>query len=96
MQDSTYVLEDLVTRKEHRFSASKMTPFLFDPLVVNPHDVARHHLESASFVDTLSTPVIYAVNYTLVIRSQLTLISCGPVILFNKKKSKIFYLWSHR
>ena len=42
VQDSTYVLQDPVTHKEHRFYASKMKPFLFDPLVVNPHDVARH------------------------------------------------------
>ena len=42
VQDSTYVLQDLVTNKEHRFHSSKMKPFLFDPLVVNPHDVARH------------------------------------------------------
>ena len=35
VQDSTYVLEDLVTHKEDRFHSSKMKPFLFYPLVVN-------------------------------------------------------------
>ena len=42
VQDLTYVLKDLVTHEVHRFHSSKMKPFLFDPLVVNLHDVARH------------------------------------------------------
>ena len=43
VQDATYVThKDLVTHKEHRFHSSKMKPFLFDPLVVNSYDVARH------------------------------------------------------
>ena len=41
VQDSTYTLLDLVTNKEHRHHASNMKPFVFDPLIVDPHDVAR-------------------------------------------------------
>ena len=40
-QDSTYNLLDLVTKKEYRYHASDMKPFVFDPLIVDPHDVAR-------------------------------------------------------
>ena len=42
VQDSTYTLLDLVTNKEYRYHASDMKPFIFDPLKVDPHDVARH------------------------------------------------------
>ena len=42
VQDSTYTLLDLVTNKEHRYHASDMKPFVFDPLRSDPQDVARH------------------------------------------------------
>ena len=41
-QNSEYTLLDLVRNKEYRFHASNMKPFVFDPLLVNPQDVARH------------------------------------------------------
>ena len=41
VQDSTYTPSDLVTNKGHRHHASNMKPFVFDPLIVDPHDVAR-------------------------------------------------------
>jgi transposase InsO family protein len=42
VQDSTYTLLDLVTNKENRYHVSYMKPFIFDPLEINPADVARH------------------------------------------------------
>jgi transposase InsO family protein len=41
VQDSQYTLFDLVSKKELRYHASSMKPFIFDPLVVDPQDVAR-------------------------------------------------------
>ena len=40
-QGSEYTLLDLIKNKEYRFHASNMKPFIFDPLNVDPQDVAR-------------------------------------------------------
>jgi hypothetical protein len=38
---SEYILFDLITGKQKPYHASDMKPFIFDPLVVNPIDIAR-------------------------------------------------------
>ena len=49
---SEYLLLDLVTNKEKAYHASDMKPFHFDPLLVNPLDIARRdYLEF--FVETI-------------------------------------------
>ena len=40
--DSRYLLLDLVSKKEHRYHASDMKPFIFDRAISDPLDVARH------------------------------------------------------
>ena len=39
--NSRYTLYDLVTTREHRYHVSDMKRFLYDPLLVDPVDVAR-------------------------------------------------------
>ena len=43
---SCYTLYDLVTQKTSEFHVSAMKPFLYDPAITNPLDVARRdHME---------------------------------------------------
>jgi transposase InsO family protein len=45
-ENSRYTLYDLVTQKTSQFHVSAMKPFLFDPSITNPLDVARRdHME---------------------------------------------------
>ena len=45
-ENSRYTLYDLVTQKTSEFHVSAMKPFLFDPSITNPLDVARRdHME---------------------------------------------------
>ena len=47
-----YVLLDLLSGKEKVFHVSDMTPFVFDPAVVDPLDIARRdHMEC--FIDKI-------------------------------------------
>ena len=39
--NTRYTLYDLVTTREHRYHVSDMKQFLYDPLLVDPVDVAR-------------------------------------------------------
>jgi hypothetical protein len=39
--NSRYLLKDLVTHKEREYHVSDMKPFKFDPLKINPLDIAR-------------------------------------------------------
>ena len=40
-KEQHYILMDLVTNKEKKFHVNRLKPFLFDPLLVNPLDIAR-------------------------------------------------------
>ena len=45
-ENSRYTLYDLVTQKTSELHVSAMRPFLFDPAITNPLDVARRdHME---------------------------------------------------
>ena len=51
--NSRYILYDLVTTREHRYHVSDMKQFLFDPLLVDPVDVARRD-RMEFFVESIS------------------------------------------
>ena len=41
--ESCYLLYDLITHKEYIYHVSDMKPFLYDPEITTPLDVARHN-----------------------------------------------------